>query len=381
MNVVYALHLFDYHIGPFVISDLALLFLILTALLRVDKFTLRTYHIVLLLFWFSALIISLSNMNEEYFSIASFILSFSKFSLYIISLFILPPFFKENYEKLNKIIKNSVVIMCVLGLYQFISHYVFPFFPYSFTHPLISNRHGLDSMISYGGQFRIRSIFSEPAHFSIYLTILYFYLVKVKKATPFVHILVFISVILTLSMGGLALLILVYFINFLRNLVHQGNFKVITCAVLGILIFGLFAFTNDYITSRISNISSLKEGSATTRLLGGWEYALNTPVSGIGFGNVENYYNQNLVSEDLSYAKGNVHNILALTYIISGVVGLFLFVLFILLLFQKSVYSTLFIFATFFAWGAFNTTNLWFILILFSVYDYYINNKLKNKIP
>lgn len=159
--------------------DLFLILLVIYVIFKFKKIVLKKSYLPLILFWIITGVFSLFNLGSDFFSFNDFILAYLKLTLYVFSFIVLLPYFVKNYDKLNKIIINSLIILCGLGIYQLIAHYLFPYLPYSLTTEIFSNRPGYDAMFLYQfGEsfFRIKSIYSEPARFSIYINLLYAYL-------------------------------------------------------------------------------------------------------------------------------------------------------------------------------------------------------------
>jgi len=369
------LHLFNYYLFRFTVSDLFLILLVLYVFFKQRRIALKRYHLLLLLFWFLTGAFSLLNLHAGFFSFEDFILPYAKFTLYIVSFIVLPPYFVKNFDTLNKIIVNSLIILCGLGIYQLIAHYFFPFLPYSLAPGMLCSRIGYDSMISYWGVFRIRSIYSEPAHFSIYINLLYAYLLHNNiRLKLWVHLLIIGTVGFTLALSGIGLLVLNYFLLSIKNKVVKTKKAIlITLGSVGIL---AIIINNVYVMTRIGNIISLTDGSGTKRLLGGFELAKEFPFYGIGIGNLENFYYS--LNKTFEYATSwTIQNIIPIILSYSGIVGLILFLAFLYQLNKNNIFLGIFLFGTFFTTGYFNTTPFWFFLILIATGNIYKNSSKK----
>lgn len=364
MYLLYGVHLFNYYIAGISFADIFLFLLMLYVLYKNKKISIKKRHLMLIYFWLVTGVFGILNISESYFSINNFLFAYLKLSFYILCILIIPPYLAKNIDKTNIIIINSFVFISLLGVYQLIAHFLFPSLPYSLTHELISSRTGYDSMISYGGQFRIRSIYSEPAHFAIYLNILYAYLLHSNvKLNKWIHFLFVIVVTLTFSMSGIALMI----INYLIFLFRMNLFSVRTIIYsIAFLILSVFILSNDYVWRRVNRIVTLTETSGSVRLLGGFELSQYFPFYGVGIGNLENYYSS--LTVPLMYVtSGQLHNIIPVIIGISGWIGLFVFLLYILSYFKLNKGLFIFLIGSFFAWGYFNAPPFWFFLILFEV--------------
>lgn len=365
------LHLFNYYLFRFTVSDLFFILLVLYVFFKQRRIALKRYHLFLLLFWFLTGAFSLLNLHADFFSFEDFILAYAKFTLYVVSFIVLPPYFVKNFDTLNKIIVNSLIILCGLGIYQLIAHYFFPFLPYSLAPGMLCSRIGYDSMISYRGVFRIKSIYSEPAHFSIYINLLYAYLLHNNiRLKLWVHLLIIGTVGFTLALSGIGLLVLNYFLLSIKNkVVKTKKAIVITLGFVGIL---AIIINNVYVTTRIGNIISLTDGSGTKRLLGGFELAKEFPFYGIGIGGLRNFYYS--LNKTFEYATSwTIQNIIPIILSYSGIVGLILFLVFLYQLNKNNVFLGIFLFGTFFTWGYFNTTPFWLFLILIATGNIYKN--------
>ncbi len=370
MELVYFFNLFSYFIkGLIAISDIAVIVLLIYILfftkIRIYK---KKYNIILIVFWVITGISGLLNVvaNSNYFIFTEFVISYLKLSLYILFFLIAPYYFSARLNKLNNIITNSLVIICILGIYQIVVYNFFPKLPYSLASEigLIQNKGGISTMISYGGKFRIKSIFAEPSIFAIYSTLLYSYILHYRiKISRWVHLLVNVSIILSFSMSGIGLLFINYFLLFFKY--YKKNKKYLIYVLIVLTIFSISIITNDYLSYRIARIIDLSEGSSNTRLLGAWEIALKAPVYGVGLGH-SRIYNSYIGQDNLKFhisGKG-VHNTFAVILTTTGYLGLLLFLIFIYYLFRRNFIFGLFFIASGFGWGYFNVIPIWMILSL-----------------
>lgn len=370
MILNYLINLFDYSFFKIAISDLALLFLNIYSFLKLKKIHIQKYYILLVFFIFLTLLSSIININKIFFSKSEFLLSYFKLLFYFLSIILLPNLFSLNYSILIKILKRSLYILCLLGIYQLIVHKFFPNLPYNFKVPFISLDGGYKAMYSYNNQFRIKSIFSEPAHFSIYINVIYAYLLHYKhNLRKRLHGLVIISTFLSFSLSGIVLL-LTNFILLFGNIFD--NKRITITILIFFLLFSILVFQNDYIIYRMDRLSSLSEYSSADRLLGSWELAFNAPFYGVGVGNIVNYNKHSNFKFKFVKPDRKVHNIFAAILSSSGLLGLIMFLIFYFILIRKNFKFGIFLFISGFAWGKFNATPFWFFLILVSTYNYYL---------
>lgn len=368
MVFFYGIHFFDYLFNGISISIFTYTALFIFYLFKDPKIYKTNSNLFLFLFIFFNLL-SLVNIFETYFEFSNFLLPFLKLLILIFGFMIFSyNLMQKDVILIDKFIKYSILILTFLGFYQLIVHYFFPSLPYSLSISFLESR-GYSSMISYGGQFRIKSIFSEPAHFAIYLNMLYFFILNYNikfnyKNHFFVNFIIFI----TLSMSGLILL----FVNHSIKLIQKYKIeKKVLLIILFLLVISIIYFNVDYVNNRINNIVSLKEGSGSVRLLGGWELAKYTDMLGIGLGNIESFVSE-LINNNvqLNYTKqsGSIHNSLSVVLITSGYLGLITFLLFLFSLYKNKI-NLLFVLALMFSWGRFNTAPFWFFLVLVFVYE------------
>lgn len=369
MQLVYMLHLSNYNLFCFTVSDIFFILLTLYIFVK-QRIALERYHLLLLLFWFITGVFSLLNLYAYayFFSFEDFILPYTKFTFYVVAFIILPPYFANNFDRLNKIIVNSLIILCGLGIYQLIAHYFFPFLPYSLQPEMLHSTLGYDSMVSYQGVFRIRSIYAEPAHFSIHINLLYAYLLHNKiRLKLWVHLLIIGTVGFTLALSGIGLLVLNYFLLSIKNNVIKTK----KALLYSIVFIGLLAIiiSNNFIVTRIAGIIHLTD---TKRLLGGFELAKDFPFYGIGIGNLENfYYSLNKTFEHAT--SWTIQNIIPIILSYSGIGGLILFLSFLYQLNKNNIFLGIFLFGAFFTTGAFNATSIWLFLILIATGNIYKN--------
>jgi hypothetical protein len=331
---------------------------------------LERYHLLLLLFWVITGLSSLLNLYDYayFYSFEDFILPYTKFTFYVLTFIILPPYFAKNFDRLNKIIVNSLIILCGLGIYQLIAHYFSPFLPYSLAPEILHSTIGYQSMVSYHGVFRIRSIYSEPAHFSIYINILYAYLLHNKiRLKLWVHLLIVGTIGFTLALSGIGLLMLNYFLLSIKgNVIKTKKALLYSILLIGLLII---IISNDFIVSRIAGIIHLTD---TKRLLGGFELAKEFPFYGIGIGNIENFY-YSLNKTFMHASSWTIQNIIPIILSYSGIGGLILFFSFLYQLNKNNIFLGIFLFGVFFTIGTFNATSTWFFLALIATGNIYKN--------
>lgn len=346
MPLLYFFHLFEYSFFGISFADISIILFLLFLFVTNKRFYIKPS---ITFFFLTCLILTLLvsaflNINENYFSAVHFTLAFFKFLIYSSMFLIMPLYLSNHFDKFILIIERSLCVIVFLGLYQMIAHFFFPFLYYDLSPSFLSARSGLEAMFSYGGRFRVKSIYTEPAHFGIYINILYFIIIKsgckIKKTT---HFIVFLGVSMSLSLSAIAL----YLANVLIQIVSASNFlRFIKTFALLIGCLSIFLL-NGYVANRIFNIANLSEGSGVIRLLGSWEIALKSPtLSGVGLGNMETFGRELFNKHDFHFATRTeqVFNIFAVVLMVAGLPGLLLFIAFLFALAKGDLRVVFFVF-------------------------------------
>ncbi len=357
MFLLYIIILCNIAIGPTSVPDIAMVVLFVIAFK--EKISFSKNKIILLALPLIAIVPMLINLNDAYFDEINYFLSLTKFIFYLLAFICIPTYIIKREKSLNKILYNILKIILVYAFFQLI---VFYFFPSGIKEMFIK-----DTSTSYGF-FRITSVFKEPAHM-FYMVILYFFLVKNKiKISKFVHVMVIVFSILTFSFVVYGVYLgCIFILNF------RGTFKKKLTTVFSIL----FAFTGLYlfvpiIQRHVHNLITMSSSSASSRIFGGFEYMIKAPITGVGMGQISNYYNyyKEVLNFQLVTLNGTVHNIFAVLYLYFGIIGLLIFLIYLF----KEYYNRyskqmLFIFLlSFFAWGAFNGAYFFMMLIILDAY-------------
>lgn len=354
MILLYGIIFITYYIGFLTVADISIFFLMILGLLKIKGFYFNRYDILYFLFLMSLFIPGIIYYNHDFFNFSDFIFSYLKILFYSFALLILPKYFLGNIERFNKILLNIITIIFSFGLVQFLT-YSSPIGHYFNFNP---------SAITYGF-FRVTSFFNEPSILFFPIIIYYYLVISKVEMKKIHHLLVIIVTILSFSMT-------VYGV-YLAGLIVLYNKKSMTkkvTVVSIVLILSIVSFVSvPLIQSHVLNLINMEPSSSTTRLLGGFEYAMNSPFFGVGLGNIESYYleNNSMLGLTLLTERGTVNNILAVIKIFSGYIGLICFISY---LFLKYKYNNTFLhilFVSFFAWGNFNTAAFFFLLILLEV--------------
>ncbi|MDD4027948.1 MAG: hypothetical protein PHN54_02705 [Bacilli bacterium] len=138
------------------------------------------------------------------------------------------------------------------------------------------------------------------------------------------------------------------------------------------IVVAIFIYINVPILQvHVENLFELKPSSATTRIVGSFEYALEAPFWGVGAGNEINYFlaNKDILGLEYYSLSGVVNNILAVIILYNGYIGLLIILAYLFIRYSKHCLNFLFVICvSFFAWGYFNTSGFFITLMLLEVY-------------
>jgi O-antigen ligase len=368
--------------GSFSLAELISFLLILFAALSKKNYKLDFNSLLLLFFMFWLLVSTLDLNSEKYYSSSAFTNNMLRFSIYYLGFITLPKFFL-NKERLNNLFKNlmyATIIISIIGIIQFFLIKFNIKAEIRIANILTNKNSSLEID-------RITSVFSEPAHLSIYLGMILslsftFYKHHPKpKLYKYLVVLVALNLILSTSLTGFLILMYLLFMMFYDTEQTKGKFasKLKNTFILLFVSFIVFIvvlqidFLNDKIFERFYSVAEMDDGSANQRLFGGFEFASNVlsehPITGIGLGQAESYYNsQNFVFANYWVGEqevgGGVNNIFISIFIQSGIIGLLLFILFMINLYKHNKYLLFMCIIICFSWGYFNTPLFWFYFFI-----------------
>lgn len=368
--------------GSFSLAELVSFLLILIAASRKKNYKLDFNSLLLLFFMFWLLVSTLDLNFEKYYSSSAFTNNMLRFSIYFLGFITLPQFFL-NKERLTILFKNLIyatIIISIIGIIQFFLIQFNIKAEIRIANILTNKNSSLEIE-------RITSVFSEPAHLSIYLGMILslsfnFYKNHPKpKSYKYLVLLGALNLILATSLTGFLILMYLLFMMFYDRDVKKGELagKLKSTFILLFVSFIVFIvviqidFLNDKIFERFYSVAEMDDGSANQRILGGFEFASNVlsehPVTGIGLGQAASYYNSgNFVFANYWVGEeesgGGVNNIFISTFIQSGIVGLLLFSLFMVNLYKENKYLLFMCIIICFSWGYFNTPLFWFYFFI-----------------
>lgn len=185
-NILFYLLLFsDYTIGPLSISDYALLILIIKGLIYKPVITFpyneRAPIFILLMGVITSLVF---NVDKSFFIMSDFVLSGGKLAIYILAVYIVPQYLVYCNVDYIKHLKRFLTVASVGGAIQIILVSVFG----RSSWPLYSlggHWFGLETettMFNNMGMMRSRSFWSEPAHFAIFISLIFILLLFNQKS-------------------------------------------------------------------------------------------------------------------------------------------------------------------------------------------------------
>lgn len=364
----YLVAFFEWKISSISLAEISSILLIVFTVFKwkkicVDK---SAYVLGAFLLW---VLIAFFYMHDRFnFSPSSFINNYARLVFYSIGCFVIPKYvFADNFDRVLEILKKVALFLFVLGIVEFLFSLVgidLNFYPFSDTGSMMQS------------SMRIKTIFSEPANFCIFISVLNLIFIKTS-----VHeykreiIFCFILLLLAMSFTGYALFIFLLLVYF--NEKNNANAKKFIYGVIGgILVVGLLFvalssldFFYERVTVRLLNIFSGADGSSIHRTLGAYEitaFGLSySPYAGIGLGQTVSFFSTvKIVAANFFVQDGNIgiNNIFAMVAIETGIVGLIILNLFVVKYFRGKLDMYLFFVLFCFSWGLFNIALFWFLL-------------------
>ncbi|AMC94052.1 hypothetical protein AOC36_08640 [Erysipelothrix larvae] len=307
----------------------------------------RYYCVVLILTLFIYFVDSDLNLSVSTFAFIRHIF----YTLIIVSI---------GYKKFNidYAAKTLIVIALINSLYGFIQYLAynllglilpwhFSFLPLKYGRSLVENSNYLFSEFGY----RFSGLFSEPAHFSQYVSIallvILFY--KSDKFKPnnvvktIVSLIYILSLLLNGSGTGFAMIVFViglYFINSERKNI-KSLFSKGALLSLGIL-FVVYITKNEIINGGLDRILSTSDvSSGNIRIFRPFYVFSTLPVLnrfiGVGYANYSNYVMNSSLATAYELSNNRAWtNTIGYILVGSGVVGFLFYISFILLLYRRT---------------------------------------------
>jgi hypothetical protein len=343
------------------------------------KYDRNAFIITLFTVW--VLICLIFYTGRNYFSTSSYLNNTFRLLLYFVG-FLTIPFYLIKYNRLKTFFLHLTYVtiaISIIGIIEFflIQLNVKPDFRVS----QLTSSEFIPKFTT-----RISSIFNEPAHLSIFLGTSLILIFKYQSLTSGIklanltRVLVFINLLISMSLVGFTILLfLILMFTFKKQVLNPAiNYvKRIFIAIIALLFVFVIVvqvdFLNESIVERATTASKLEDTSGNQRLIAPFEYAAfvvtKHPATGIGMGQLANYYQKIRVPMKYNYLKdkkrrGGVNNIYSTITIQTGLIGLFLFIFFTNSLFKSDKYLLLMFVLLCFSWGFFNTPLFWFYLYI-----------------
>ena len=202
-----------------------------------------------------------------------------------------------------------------------------------------------------GNFLRVRSTFSEPSFYAIYLCLVFYvqsdFDIKYKKILVTTII---ILLLLTLSLTGVFIMAFLVYYKYFRGTIIRKFKTIITVILVTIISYIIFPSTFDQLINRISNTyfsfnSSNITGSEESRintfpvLINYFTSSDGNILTGEGYSNYEGWLINNYSYAGLlsSFARGQIHNAFAVIGISTGLMGLIIYLSIFLIMGSKNI--------------------------------------------
>lgn len=373
-NILFYLLMFsDYTIGPLSISDYALLILIIKGLIYKPVITFpyneRAPIFILLIGVITSLVF---NIDKSFFIMSDFVLSGGKLAIYILAIYIVPQYLVYCNVDYIKLLKRFLTVASVGGAIQIILVSAFG----RSSWPLYSlggHWFGLETettMFNNMGMMRSRSFWSEPAHFAIFISLIFILLLFNQKSRLEKKYYVFyvVGMICANSVSGYGIMVAIFAL-YIVNFQNLGNVvKAIGAGVTAIIALAVLINANDYLRSRLINLFDMKDHSGVVRTVGGFHILEYLPWYGTGVGNHANFYKSLSNMSELWFSgSGEFYNVILVAIITIGYIGAIGFILFQYQIMKTDKKMFIAFMVTHFGWGKLYTTPIWVFLIIYIV--------------
>lgn len=321
----------DYRIGMFSIADLSIIVLIILSF-RKENLLMRKYD----LFFFVIILVSsvvgmTLNFEKEYFSMYEFCTSLLKLLFYLVGVTTIPRLLIKKEIDVLKICRCFFFVAVIGELIQVIIVKIFGFDSWP-LYSLGSHLFGLktfDTMVVVGrpDMIRPRSFFSEPATFTVALSLVFLILLyfdENKKNRTIDIVIYLIGSFLTQSVSGIGIAVFVVAVYLINIKVIKKARRMIGIGAVGIAAVILLLSKSGYVSSRIHNVVDMKDRSGTVRLFGGFKFLEYVPWYGAGIGNQKEFYFSlfGANGDPVFYGgSGEFYNIIVVAIISFGYIG------------------------------------------------------------
>lgn len=370
--LIYMMMFSDYMAGFLSISDWALVILLILSCLhgRIKFEKDNRLFFPLLLIVTGSVLSFILNFDKSYFSIPDFAKTSIKLILYISSVLVIPQYIYRKNKDIFKLVKVFLAAAVAGGVLQYLIVWIFG----RKSWPLYSlggNFFGLtteNTMFNNAGMMRTRSFWSEPAHYAIFISLLFILLLynEKRKLSKLWFAIYIIGIVSANSVSGYGIMVAVfvfYNADIKKFVSRPGN--LIIC-IVGMAFVALVVLSNDYLLGRLKNLLEMKDHSGIVRTFGGFHILPYVPWQGVGIGNHVNFYHSLNLNDLLWFSgSGEFYNNILVAVITMGYIGAIGFLLFEfgILKDNKKIFVALLV--THFGWGKLFTTPIWVFLILY----------------
>ncbi len=354
-------------------------------------------YVVLLIMWAVVGGLLASGFSPFAFSEMEFLKSFAKLSFYGLGAILLGSYiWKMEMNTIRKAVLciltiNALIALCiyVAQLLEQLSgiHLPHEFFWFGRGGPLTFGERLKPWEIGGIVLNKARGIFSEPAAFGIFqilgLAFLYFRSSTITQKHAWKYIIILVSLLLTFSLSTYILLctLLVILIFKQRKIAQLFSLLKIMFATV-MMIFLLFTLTPlhlseafyNRVTHRFVEFVQGQDRSGGVRVLGSWETAkeiiMKSPIFGSGLGNLDVAFNstgRTLYYSTLVFDHAAIFNIPFYILGTFGIIGFFIFILFVGSLFIRAPAAGTVFLISMFAYGSFLETSFWVFYVLLSI--------------
>lgn len=339
----------DWMVGAFSFGELILIPLLPIIMLITIRYA-RKKDIIC---FFSISLLLASNIGVNYYINPNFQIRHGIFALIKAIFYLVVVLSGYRYITQFKLKKRTLVILnltallsIVIGIYIYIA-IMTEAMPYEFMWSL--TRNDPQSYYFRGTRYlvRMRSVFSEPAHFGFYLNMILginlFHKEDIK--IPFIiNIILVSSILITFSFSSIAIMFLLLFIALFTSLLKMKatplilSWKIFPIVlVMGLVIYFSWEFLYVTIIQRAQEIYQGEDNAALERLIGSWQYLdRNYLWFGNGLGNTPIIWNNYAYFASDIGAVGLAFSVIASMWIIYNNIGLG--ILFVLVNFQRGGY-------------------------------------------
>ncbi len=364
------------------IADIAIFVLLLRSILslkgEITSIKLKNYEYILLLFVVISIIGIIFIGNKSYINYVAYVNNITRLLIYVLSTILIPRYiYKKNIlPQLINAVKNTIIVVCLISIVEFILKYIGynPIFTVIFT----------GDNYYYNFHERITGIYTEPAQLSIFIA-LYVSIILLSKRklinTFNDKVVIYLSAIVLLIafsftgylmlFGIVAMILSDSQIQTNKKIFYMFGFLVALFVLYNVI--GDISYFDKYTTGRIINMANNEDGSSYHRLFGMYELfsriMQDSMIFGRGFGQQESYF----ISDPFYYTysaynvvgrTSSINNVFVSVLSQSGLIGLILFVYYIISIYKYNYGALVVLILVCFAWGGFNNSIMWFYYLM-----------------